>query len=90
MQPYGLGGSKYCRDIRCSTFSGRVPNFLPVASLMFICLYIDKSRESFYMNATIHRPWPTLTSPTEWQAAMALQRVTEGLRLRKAACWGQP
>ena len=27
---------------------------------------------------------------TAWPIAMALQRVTEGLRLKRAACWGQP
>ena len=31
-----------------------------------------------------------LTLPTVWQIAMALQRVTEGLRLKRAACWEQP
>ena len=46
--------------------------------------------QSLRTNAPILRPWPTLTPRTEWQAAMAPQRVTEGLRLRRAACWGQP
>ena len=30
------------------------------------------------------------TLPTAWQTAMAHQRVTEGLRLKRVACWGQP
>ena len=35
------------------------------------------------------RTCPTLTPIPEWQAGMAPQRVIEGLRLRRAACWEQ-